>query len=137
MQKTRCPMSVVSLDGYVRLPFSDLSRLSFLHLCSENNEEFLQELRAKKIPARLAGFTEWKCDSMLPVSIGWAWFVHDCSDKVLLAPDPVRSNLMLRDAQGYDLGPRNTSEILAVWLHGFSWEDSVRMAVVTEENCQF
>lgn len=129
-------MPNLSPDGYIRLPLADFLEFSFLHFYSESDADFLQELRIKTIPARLAGFTEWKSESNPAISIGWAWFIREQSDTILLAPDRVRSNLMLRDAQGYDLGPQNTAELLSAWLNIFNWKDTVKISVLTSENCQ-
>ncbi len=129
-------MQVLSPDGYIRLPLADFMALSFLHLYSESDTDFLQELRAKAIPACSAGFTEWKSESNPSISVGWAWFVRNQTDAILLAPDCVRSNLMLRDAHGYDLGPQKTAELLLVWLNIFNWEDTVRASVLITESCE-
>lgn len=129
-------MPKLSPDGYIRLPLADFMEFSFLHFYSESDADLLQELRAKTIPARLAGFTEWKSESSPTISIGWTWFIHDKSNAILLAPDRVRSNLMLRDVQGYDLGPQNTAELLSAWLNIFNWTETVRISVLTSENCQ-
>jgi hypothetical protein len=126
-----------SPDGYIRLPFADFMTLPFMHLFSENDAVFLVELQAQTVPARLAGFSEWKSRSTPTISLGWGWFVHAQSDQILLAPDRVRSNLMLRDARGYDLGSLKTSELLSTWLSAFDWKDTVRKATCNADTCQY
>ncbi|HVK93725.1 MAG TPA: DUF4902 domain-containing protein [Noviherbaspirillum sp.] len=119
----------MSPDGYIRLPLGRLSALSFVHLFSESDADFLQELKAQTIPASAAGFSEWKSDNDPAISLGWGWFIHSQSNRMLLAPDGVRGNVMLIDALGYDLGPRKTSSLFGTWLSVFEWQDTVSMAL--------
>ena len=126
---------VLSPDGYIRLSLTSLNELSFTHLFSEHDDAFLNELREKTVPARLAGFSEWRSDTDPSVSLGWGWFIHDQSDLMMLAPDGVRSNVMLLDAQGYDLGPMRTSDLFCTWLNIFPWQDVVNMALNRRFSC--
>lgn len=119
----------LSPDGYIRLPLTSLNKLSFIHLFSGRDDAFLAELKAQTVPARLAGFSEWKSDTNPAVSLGWGWFIHDESDLMMLAPDSVRSNVMLLDAWGGDLGAMRTSELFCSWLNVFPWQDVVNMAL--------
>lgn len=91
--------------------------------------DFLQELKAEAIPARSAGFSEWKSDGNPAISVGWGWFIHSHLGRMMLAPHGVRSNVMLIDKYGYDLGPVKTSNLFHTWLDAFEWQDTVRMAV--------
>ncbi|RJG07419.1 DUF4902 domain-containing protein [Noviherbaspirillum cavernae] len=119
----------MSPDGYIRLPLASLNALSFVHLFSEGDDDFLQELRAQTVPACSAGFSEWKSDTSPPISLGWGWFIHSQSHRMLLAPDGIRSNVMLIDAHGYDLGPGKTSNLFCMWLNAFDWQGVVSMAL--------
>ena len=125
----------LSPDGYIRLPLTSLNRLSFVHLFSYHDDAFLEELRAQTIPARLAGFSEWKSDTEPAVSLGWGWFIHEDFDWLMLAPDGVRSNVMLLDAYGYDLGAMRTSDLFCTWLHAFPWQDAVSVALNQKYSC--
>lgn len=119
----------MSPDGYIRLPLASLNALSFVHLYSESDEAFLEELKAQTIPARSAGFSEWKSTTAPAISLGWGWFIHSQREHMMLAPDGVRSNVMLIDAHGYDLGPIKTSNLFCTWLSTFEWQHIVGMAV--------
>lgn len=119
----------VSPDGYIRIRLSNLDVLPFVHLFSESDDGFLQELQSQTIPARCAGFSEWISDTTPPISIGWGWFVHSDSERMLLAPDGVRSNVMLIDTQGYDLGPQKTASLFGAWLSAFEWQPAVSTAL--------
>lgn len=122
-------------DGYVRLRLKDLGALSFFHLFSESDADFLEELQAQAIPASMAGFSEWRSDTEPALSLGWAWFVPNQSSQLLLAPERARSNLMLIDAAGYDLGSVKTSSLLRVWLNMFDWQSTVRAALQAMTSC--
>lgn len=118
-----------SADGYIRLPLSRVSTMRFEHLGSNANAEFLAELKEHALPASNAGFSEWASDTTPAVSLGWGWYIHDTSNRVLLAPDPVRSNVMLTDLRGYDLGPVATAHLFNAWLAGYDWQDNVSTAL--------
>ena len=122
-------------DGYVRLRLEDLSAVSFFHLFSESDSDFLQELRTLTIPASAAGFSEWTSNTNPVISLGWGWFIHNQSNQVLLAPDGVRSNVMLVDASGYDLGPLKTSSLFCMWLSAFEWKEIVSTALQETISC--
>lgn len=128
-------MLSMSPDGYIRLPFTDFISLPFVHVFSESDTEFLEELRAQTVPAVLAGFSEWRSTTNPSVSLGWGWFIHHQSGQMLLAPDGVRSNLMFRDIRGYDLGSARTMELLSTWLSIFEWQDTVSRSLLEDVTC--
>lgn len=119
----------ISSDGYIRLRLANLNALPFMHMFSENDINFLQELKVQTVPARTAGFSEWQSDTIPAISLGWGWFIHNQSERMLLAPDAVRSNVMLIDTFGYDLGQLKTSSLFCTWLSAFEWQDAVSMAL--------
>ena len=122
-------MPSLSHDGYIRLRLASLNEISFVHLFSESDSDFLRELVSQTIPARCAGFSEWKSNADPAISLGWGWFIHSDSDRMLLAPDGVRSNVMLIDMHGYDLGQQKTSSLFSAWLNAFNWQPAVTMAL--------
>ncbi|WP_158598066.1 DUF4902 domain-containing protein [Noviherbaspirillum saxi] len=128
-QSSRNQAPAKSPDGYIRLRLASLNALSFVHLFSECDTGFLRELQAQTIPAIAAGFSEWKTMTDPVISIGWGWFIHGDSECMLLAPDGVRSNVMLIDAHGYDLGSQRTSTLFGTWLSSFEWQSVVTVAL--------
>jgi hypothetical protein len=128
-RSVECRAPTLSPDGYIRLPLASLNSLSFEHLFSDSDADFLQELREQTVPARSAGFSEWKSNTNPAISLGWGWFIHSESERLMLAPDGVRSNVMLIDARGYDLGPGQTSNLFCSWLDTFEWEVAVSVAL--------
>jgi hypothetical protein len=112
-------------DGYVRMNYSALNALSLDHLVTFSDSEFLMELYMQGIPAATAGFSEWKTSTSNAVSLGMSWYVDLSTKRILLAPEPIRSNVMLIDRKGYDLGMPQTSRLLRNWLNLFNWQDQV------------
>jgi hypothetical protein len=119
----------MSPDGYIRLSLAALSSAPLVHLFSTVDHHFLQELLEQAVPARSAGFSEWKTATAPEISIGWGWFVHDKLGRLFLAPDGIRSNVMLIDALGYDLGAVKTSNLFCTWLSIFEWKETVNNAL--------
>lgn len=121
--------ATVSRDGYIRVASRGLDDITLVHLSSDPDSDFLDELRRRTVPAVAAGFSEWISSSVPVVSLGWGWFVHSHSGRLLLAPDGVRSNLMLTDTRGYDIGLPATSQMLSDWLVTYPWHQSVASAL--------
>lgn len=105
------------------------------HLFSEVDDDFLEELRGQTLPAQSAGYSEWKSDTCPAITIGWGWFIHSRTNRICLALDGVRSNVMLIDALGYDLGPLKTSNLFCSWLNDFDWQHMVSTALHSSNSC--
>jgi Domain of unknown function (DUF4902) len=82
-------------------------------------------LQAQAILCKVAGFSECRSDTSPAISVGWGWYVHTQSNLPVLAPDAVRSNVMLVDKLGYDLGNIITAGMLNAWLNLFNWQSWV------------
>lgn len=121
----------ISPDGYIRLSLATLSKLPFTHLASDIDPDFLDELKTQTVAAQTAGFSEWTSDTSPAISLGWGWFIHNQSRRLLLAPDLVRSNVMLIDIHGYDLGTAVTSSLFGTWLAVYDWQHPVACALST------
>ncbi len=119
------PVLMLSPDGYIRLSIDDLVALPFSHLGSWSDPGFHCELIEQSIPSRTAGFSECRSDTTPAISLGWGWYVHSQSNCLLLAPDAVRSNVMLIDKYGYDLGNLVTTGMLNAWFTLFDWQSWV------------
>ncbi len=126
MQKT---VLKISPDGYIRLSFSIFSSLSFVHLFTDRDLTLLDELIAQAIPAESAGFSECISTTSPSISLGWAWYRHRDSNCLLLAPENVRSNVMIVDMHGYDVGTHATSKLISQWLTCCDWPAMVRLAL--------
>jgi hypothetical protein len=106
-----------------------LSELPFTHLTSDLDAGILADLKLQTVPAQLAGFSEWFSDTTPPVSLGWSWFIHSQTKHLLPAPEAIRSNVMLIDARGYDLGKIASSFLFITWLTMQDWQRSVVDAI--------
>ncbi len=121
--------TAVSHDGYIRLSLRALSKLSFIHLSSDFDNDILTDLKLQTVPARHAGFSEWISDTNPAISLGWSWFIHSQTQRLLAAPEAIRSNVMLIDVRGYDLGTTTTSYLFTTWLALHDWQRTVADAV--------
>lgn len=119
----------VSHDGYIRLSLEHLSELPFVHLVSDFDPAILEDLQTQTVPAHAAGYSEWVSNTTPPISLGWSWFLHSRSRRLLPAPEAVRSNVMLVDVHGYDLGQTATSFLFTTWLATHDWQRTVSDAI--------
>jgi hypothetical protein len=114
-------------DGYIRMPLKRLALLQFMHVTSACDKFLLAELVADAVPAGAAGYTEWISTTAPVVSVGWDWYCDNVSCRCLLINE-VRSNIMLVDSQGCDLGPRRSARLIAAWLGALEWQPVVLAA---------
>ena len=119
----------ISPDGYIRLSFPSFSLLPFVHVFTERDANLQYELLEQTIFAELAGFSECISTTTPSISFGWAWYVQSESNSLQLAPEPVRSNVMIVDMQGYDVGVATTSELILQWLQYCDWQAMVKLAL--------
>lgn len=111
-------------DGYIRLTYQHFCSLRFSKRITFNDDDLRQELLAMDLPVAEAGYCEWvDADYRAPVSIGWAWFVTDSDHAQHIAPGGVSCNIMFTAADGSDLGPIRTGELLNRWLSNCAWRE--------------
>ncbi|MEO6147893.1 MAG: DUF4902 domain-containing protein [Sulfuriferula sp.] len=120
-------MLSVSADGYIRLSFAKLQSLTLVHLISGLDENSTASIYSGAIPTEITGYTEWVNTTTPAITIGWDWQMHADQDRTLLhrisAP---RSNLMLQDSLGIDVGPAKTTVILEALVNELDWSNIVR-----------
>lgn len=113
-----------SEDGYIRLTFQHFCRLHFSRRSLFDDNDLLDELLERDIPAVRAGYCDWLTSGEAAlVSVGWTWFVTAPDAPRLLAPGGFSSNAMITTSRGLDLGPTRTHELLAAWLSGQTWQN--------------
>ncbi|MEM5370913.1 DUF4902 domain-containing protein [Paraburkholderia azotifigens] len=120
-----------SPDGYIRLSEHALARLQLVHSVSCIDNELLDELRANAFDALCAGYTEWQSTRFpgsVAVSIGWDWYLDRTSGALLVVGPDVRSNIMVVDVLGEDVGMAGTSRIIVRRLATMSWSRAVEHA---------
>jgi Domain of unknown function (DUF4902) len=101
-------------DGFLRLPHCDLQVLRLTHSCSGLDEEAHRPAENSAEKTNISGYTEWAALTGFPVSIGWDWTLEVINNSVRCVRHGLpRSNLMLTDARGVDLGMVTTETALA------------------------
>jgi hypothetical protein len=121
----------ISRDGYIRLLPATFSKLPLVHLISGLDEE--PDSGASSSGARVSaivGYTEWVTTESPAITIGWDWQLGASGGSASCARlGEVRSNVMLVDAEGYDLGPQRSSELLGTAIDDMPWSDQVLSAI--------
>lgn len=113
-----------SEDGYIRLTFQRFCCLSFAQRMTITDDDLRSDLLAQDVPAHSAGYCDWiDVSTAVHVSVGWAWFATGQGAPLLLAPGGLSSNVMITSADGNDLGPAKTDELLRAWLSSQRWQD--------------
>lgn len=72
----------------------------------------------------ITGYTEWLSDSAPAVSVGWDWSLGG-SVQLNALPISIRTNLLLVDASGRELGFSGTTHALFEWLSTWDWQSVV------------
>jgi hypothetical protein len=115
-------------DGYLRVSGRELLQVRLGHLLSGLDEDPPDSLSRGlgATHATLAGFTEWSEDRSPAVSVGWDWRAGGprCAQQYLRIGLP-RTNLMLIDVRGRDLGFDLTAHRVAQWLDRQPWQVTV------------
>jgi hypothetical protein len=122
---------VLSKDGYIRLPLKQLLRLKFAPIISAPDKNILAELAADGQAAAEAGYTEWITQTDPCISVGWDWYRDKSTQRVLFAGNDVRSNVMLVDTRGRDLGMHLTAVLMSAWLTTFNWQETIEPSLYT------
>jgi hypothetical protein len=123
-----------SADGYVRLSHARMRAIPLIHLISGLDADpaggDVGPVGATR--AAISGYTEWLSMTIPALSLGWDWMLGS-ADRVLRYQrigEP-RSNVMLIDVHGRDLGPRSSAVALALLVDDFNWQDTVASFVRT------
>ena len=110
-------------DFYVRLSEQQVLGLK-LRLLHAQLDEHADPLQWEGPASEWRGFTEWTTDDQRVVSVGWDWVTASDGD-IRLAADSLRTNLMVVDAQGRDLGAEATSACILQLLGTMQWQRQV------------
>lgn len=118
-------------DFYVRSGETHFQRLPLRHVQSELElTSELQPLRESEGASAsvLCGCSEWVTESDPPITAGWDWTVTTSGD-VLLNRHSVRTNLMLVDASGQDLGHVVSIAAVVRRIEQLPWQHSALSAL--------
>lgn len=119
---------IISLsdDSYVRLTHGALLGVSLAHLISGVDDECPDSIGRGMDVSPIRGYTEWVSTLTPVLSVGWDWRMNGSSGRVrcerLATP---RSNVMLIDDQGRDLGAARTAELLGAVVDALGWQAEV------------
>jgi hypothetical protein len=119
-----------SCDGYVRLAFANLRHIEFIHLISGLDEISSVCTSDGAISTEIRGYTEWIGTSSPSVTIGWDWQMDGEHNHILLRKlSAARSNIMLLDGEGKDLGQARTELMLDLLLETMDWSREVQRKI--------
>ncbi len=116
-------------DGYIRLSRQALGQIRLVHLVSGLDEEH-GHAAAGAACSDISGYTEWATTSVPAVSVGWDWHIDTLARPVSAAcRDTPRSNVMLVDEHGRDVGPDHTACCLRQLVDTLEWKPVVLDAI--------
>ncbi|WP_226467709.1 DUF4902 domain-containing protein [Luteimonas panaciterrae] len=119
-------------NGIVRLKLAALLDLPLVHLLSGLDEDLHEQEQGLHGATRatISGYTEWVTRSVPVITLGWDWKL----DTLRGSPDLVRvgeprSNVMLVDVRGSDLGFDKTSVLIESAIDSLPWQQVVMKTI--------
>jgi hypothetical protein len=128
----------VSDDGYVRLGVADFRSIPLFHCLSELDSDAPEPARRPSgaVAASIDGYTEWVSETTPALSLGWDWRIATTAGSVRYVRDgDVRSNVMLIDVRGGDIGAMATGVLLCVAVDALGWEKIVADYITNRYAC--
>jgi hypothetical protein len=119
---------MVSPDGYVRLTMAAFRAIPLAHLLSELDADvnLPPSTASGACLASIIGYTEWTSLTTPALSLGWDWRIATASGRVRYEREgEARSNVMLVDSRGRDLGGLATGVLLCAAVDVLEWEQAV------------
>lgn len=119
-------------DGQIRLSFNALQQLDLVHLISGLDEDGPPQPGMAAMQTVITGYTEWVTHAAPRVTLGWDWQMLAAASQVALqrVGEP-RSNLMLQNDAGTDLGHEKSSLLLETFIDAFDWQTEALSCVNT------
>ena len=122
-----------SHDHRIRLREPALFTIVFEHVCSMQDFGVLDDSQPAHRAAHSAGITEWQgLYAGRLVSLGWDWLRLDDGALVAETTVPPRTNLMLIDAQGYDMTLGACNAVLNQLIRALHWQGAAAAALAAE-----
>lgn len=120
----------MNIDHYLRLEPQQLAQLRLRHLDSQVDMESpgLGVGHASEgacVVQAIRGYTEWLDVGGQGYSLGWDWYVQVPQGTLAVTPHSLRTNIMLTNTAGHDLGRRQTEASLESWLQSWDWASTV------------
>lgn len=122
--------TAMNIDHYLRLEPQQLAQLRLRHLDSQGDMEGPglaagQAGEGACVLQAISGYTEWLDVGGQGYSLGWDWYVQVPQGTLAVTPHSLRTNIMLTNAAGHDLGRRQTEASLEDWLQSWDWASTV------------
>ncbi len=129
----------MNIDYYLRLQPEALTHLSLRHLESHVDLELTrpprpQEREGAWLTEDIGGYTEWVDADGAGYSLGWDWYVQAPAGGLAVRQHSIRTNIMLVDCVGGDLGRAQTEQVLLDWLQRWDWKEQV-LAALRADGC--
>lgn len=122
-------MIKIDSDGYIRLRPDVLRGIPLVHLASGLDEEEHDGAAGAAVSA-IRGYTEWASASTPAISMGWDWRMETLVRPIrVVREESPRSNIMLVDELGNDIGPDKTASHLETLVETLDWKPIVIAAV--------
>lgn len=126
IQAAATSMLKVSADGYIRLPFSEFHEIRLEHLMSGLDDNEVGTNLDGASQAAISGYTEWLSAGSPKITLGWDWEMEFNHGEVgLRRVGPPRSNLMLQDGSGNDLGYEKSLLLMELFVDKMAWQSMV------------
>ncbi len=118
-------------DGYVKLQLRNFHGIRLQHFVSGLDEESPESTSMEgACVSTIEGYTEWVSISAPVISLGWDWIYDPMRIPAMLVhPGSLRTNVMLLDNDGAEVGPLKTSVLLEAVLDCFDWQETVLGAI--------
>lgn len=114
-------------DGYVKLHLRSFRGIRMEHFVSGLEEEAHDgNLAEGACASTIEGYTEWVSASAPIISLGWDWVFDPMRiPSMLVRQSSLRTNVMLLDNDGVEVGPFKTAVLLEAVLDCFGWQETV------------
>lgn len=113
-------------DTFVRLPVADLAGIAPWHLQSGVDDG---PAEGSASHGTLSGFTEWAAGSQRVLSMGWDWTFDRESRRLTAHWNTLRTNIMVINDGGSDLGREGTRTCIANLMSNVGWESVTASAL--------
>lgn len=125
-------MLSVSDDGYIRLSFAKLQTVSLIHLISGLDEISPTTISDSAMATEIMGYTEWISKTFPTITIGWDWQINTGSNQIQLQKiGKPRSNILIQDSTGIDIGTIETTTLLEALIDALDWAIEVQSHIET------
>jgi len=123
-------------DFYLRIQVEQLPSLRFTHMASDVDlfdEESAAACQREgaSMAQPISGFTEWLSEDQPAHSIGWDWVMAGPRGGLAIKDHTLRTNIMLVDAKGLDVGRQGTEQALLALVADWDWPAEVLASLQT------